>query len=241
MKEFYFPRYYPGDKGKLWRTIFENNTWNKPEIVPFIEEYSGVESCFSPDGNKFFYVHIDLKSEDFAHDIYVVEKNKKSWGIPGRLTNTDLGARRISPSVARSGSLYFSGDFDEPGQKDIYCSKLIQKRYSKPVNLGSPVNSWYHEEHVFVSPDESYILFDSYRPGEYGKSDIYVSFRKKDGTWGEAINLGPGINSGHYDWYPAVTPDGKYITFSRTLPDVNIDMYWVSSEIIEEIKQNEKK
>jgi len=239
--EFFFTRYSPGKQGKLWMTRLENDNWTLPQVVSFLEGYHGVESCMSPDGNQLFYVWYDSESEDFLHNIYVIERIGKKWGVPHKLTKTDLGSRRISPSVARSGNLYFSGDFDEPGQKDIYCSRLINGEYSTPQNLGLSVNSTYHEEHVSVSPDEKYLLFDSYRPNEYGKSDIYVSYRMKDGTWSEARNLGPTVNSEHYDWYPIATPDGKYIIFSRTLPSIKINLYWVDTKIIEEFKPEELK
>lgn len=239
--EFFFTRYSPGEQGELWMTRLENDNWTLPQVVSFLKGYHGVESCISPDGNQLFYVWFDSESEDFLHDIYVIERIGKKWGVPHQLTKTDLGSRRISPSVARNGNLYFSGDFDEPGQKDIYCSRLIIGEYSTPQNLGLSVNSTYHEEHVYVSPDEKYLLFDSYRPSEYGKSDIYVSYRMKDGTWSEARNLGSSINSEHYDWYPIATPDGKYIIFSRTLPSIKIDLYWVDAKIIEELKPEELK
>ena len=239
--EFFFTRYLPGEQGELWMTRLENDFWTLPQVVSFLGGYHGVESCMSPDGNQLFYVWYDSESEDFLHDIYVIERIGKKWGVPHQLTKTDLGSRRISPSIARGGNLYFSGDFDEPGQKDIYCSRLITGEYSTPQNLGLSVNSRYHEEHVYVSPDEKYLLFDSYRPNEYGKSDIYVSYRMKDGTWSEARNLGPTVNSNHYDWYPIATPDGKYIIFSRTVPSIKIDLYWVDAKIIEELKPKEFK
>jgi hypothetical protein len=46
-----------------------------------------------------------------------------------------------------------------------------------------------------VSPDESYMIFTTTRPGDYGGGDLYVSFRGADGYWGEPINLGPEVNS----------------------------------------------
>ena len=236
-REFFFTRYSPEEQGKLWMTRLENDSWTLPQVVSFLGGYHGVESCMSPDGNKLFYVWYDSESEDFLHNIYVIDRIEKKWGVPHQLTKTDLGSRRISPSVAISGNLYFSGDFDEPGQKDIYCSRLINGEYSTPQNLGLSVNSTYHEEHVYISPDEKYLLFDSNRPSEYDKSDIYVSYRMKDGKLSEARNLGPSVNSEHYDWYPIVTPDGKYIIFSRTLPSIKIDLYWVDAKIIEELKQ----
>jgi Tol biopolymer transport system component len=239
--EFFFTRYSPGEQGELWMTELDNDNWTLPRVVSFLKDCHGVESCMSFDGNQLFFVWYDPESGNFQHDIYVIERIGKKWGVPHQLTKTNLGSRRISPSVARNGNLYFSGDFNKAGQKDIYCSRLINGKYSTPQNLGSSVNSTYHEEHVFISPGEHYLLFDSYRPSEYGEPDIYVSYRMKDGTWSEAQNLGPSVNSEYGDWYPKTTPDGKYIIFSRTFPSIKIDLYWVDAKIIKDLKPEELK
>jgi len=240
-REFYFTRYSPGGLAKLWATEIKDAVWTKPRVLSFMDAFPGAESCIHPGGEKFFYVHFDSESEGIKHDIYVVEKSETGWGVPHPLTRTELGKRRISPYVASNGNLYFSGDFDSPGQKDIYCSRLIDGVYATPHNLGPSVNSDYHEEHVYVSPDERCILFDSYRPDVYGKSDIYFSYRMKDGTWSKAQNLGPTVNSEHYDWYPIVTPDGKCLIFSRTLSSGKINLYWVDAKIIENLKPGESR
>lgn len=203
-----------------------------------MDEYRGGESCISPDGKYFFYVWVNRTSETVKHDIYKVERTESGWNTPAKLTDVDLGNRRISPSVASNGNLYFSGDFDDPGQKDIYYSEFISGRYSTPINLGDKVNSEYHESHVYVSPDESYILFDSHRPNENGKTDIYISIKTKDGSWSEAKNVGSLVNSEYSDWYPSVTPDGKYIMYSRNI-DRAADIMWVDAKIIESLRPRE--
>ena len=109
-------------------------------------------------------------------------------------------------------------------------------RYSAPVNLGPKVNSVYHESHVYVSPDESYLLFDSQRPNENGKTDIYISVKTNDGSWSKAKNIGPPVNSQYSDWYPGVTIDGKYLMFSRNI-DGLADIMWVDVKIIEKFKE----
>ncbi len=88
------------------------------------------------------------------------------------------------------------------------------------------------------SPDESYILFDSDRPDGYGKSDIYISFRTKDSFWSKAKNVGWSVNSEYSDWYPTITPDGKYLMFSRNI-DGLANIMWVSAKIIEELRPKE--
>jgi|GEM_PF-634082 len=235
-REFYFTRYSPGHQGSIYFMRYADGTWSKPQKLPFMDDYPGGESCFSPDKPILYFVWYDTSSEAFIHDIYAVEKKGPEWGTPFRLTNTDLGARRISPSVSKNGTLYFSGNYDDPGDKDIYRSRLINGTYTKPENLGKRINSNDYEEHVYVAPDESYIVYDSYRPSPIGKSDLYVSYQQNDGSWSDSQNLGIQVNSEHYDWYPKVTPDGKYLMFARTMPDRSIDIYWVEAKIIEELK-----
>jgi ankyrin repeat protein len=97
---------------------------------------------------------------------------------------------------------------------------------------------------IFVSPcfspEESFLIFHSNRPGGYnGLNDLYVSFHKKNGAWSEPINLGKMINS-----YPSssakVSPDGKYLFFT-SIRDGILGTFWVDAKIIAELKPAELK
>ena len=63
----------------------------------------------------------------------------------------------------------------------------------------------------------------------------FVCFKKKDGSWGNAKNLGSPVNTNYSDWYPTVTPDGKYLMFSRNI-DGLADLMWVDAKIIDELR-----
>ena len=91
-----------------------------------------------------------------------------------------------------------------------------------------PVGGLHPGGHPSVAPDERYIIFDSERPGGFGADDLYVCFRKPDGSWGEAINLGDTINSPGGEAIPHMTPDGKYLLYTAKR-----DIYWVSTEFID--------
>ncbi|MCK4943042.1 MAG: PD40 domain-containing protein [Candidatus Aminicenantes bacterium] len=86
-----------------------------------------------------------------------------------------------------------------------------------------------------MAPDGSYLLYDSNKPGGYGEFDIYITYRKVDGTWTKPINLGDKINSKYSENRVYVSPDDKYLfyTSSRT---GNLDAYWVDTKIIAELK-----
>ena len=82
------------------------------------------------------------------------------------------------------------------------------------------------------------------REGGFGDSDLYISFRQKDDSWGPAINMGDKVNSDKWDAYASVTPDGKYILFNRLIDGSNddkmdVDIYWVDAKIIETLRSKQ--
>ena len=61
----------------------------------------------------------------------------------------------------------------------LYKSKLIQGRFSEPVNLGDVINTKYNEGDTFIAPDESYLLVTCKgRPDQMGGNGIFISFKK---------------------------------------------------------------
>jgi Tol biopolymer transport system component len=95
----------------------------------------------------------------------------------------------------------------------------------------------------FISPDGDYILFSADKEVGGRSIDLFVSFRKKDGSWTNRIHLGENINgSFNNDNIGAiVTPDGKYLFFISVGKDRPFGIYWVDAKIIEELKPKELK
>jgi len=89
---------------------------------------------------------------------------------------------------------------------------------------------------AFIAPDESYLIWDSEREDGYGDSDLYISFKQEDSSWGEAINLGDKINTGAWESNGYVTPNGKYLFFNRGVGPGNVDIFWVDAGIIETLR-----
>ena len=119
--------------------------------------------------------------------------------------------------------------------------------FGAPVNMGRPVNSEHRESDSCVAPDGSYIVLTSDRPGGHGNGDLYVSFRDpSSGAWGEPVNLGPQINTADTDYCPMITPDGRYLFFSRRVSDpidsgwegvIAGEVYWVDTTVIERLRE----
>lgn len=80
--------------------------------------------------------------------------------------------------------------------------------WSKPEPLPASINSVGWESSGCISPDGRYFFFSSDRSEGYGELDIYMSELQYDGTWGDPINLGPGINTPGNEDAPFMHADG---------------------------------
>lgn len=228
LKEFYFIR---GDEEnrKQEFVVFKNknNRWHESVISPRVGQPS-----IAPDGKT---MHLGRR---------YMERTETGWS---ERKNLDLPFKdiRIMRLTASSKGTYYFDTYDEKKEDfPIRYSRLIDGEYEKPKLLSKEINTGIQLNHPFIAPDESYLIWDAIRDDGYGDSDLYISYRQQDGSWGEAINLGDKINTGAWDAAGYITPDGKYFFFQRmiasgtdgTLPDV--DIYWVDAQFIETLRQN---
>jgi len=196
----------------------DNGKWSTPEAVPFSGRYFDFSPSIPPDGSQMVFSSSRPRAgQKLSVGIWAVEKTATGWSSPKDLGAAINGAGEGagSPSMAASGTLYFVAQrSDSSGGLDIYRAKRIEGQYSEPENLGPVVNSPARENDVYVAPDESYIILTSDRPGGLGENDLYLSKNEK-GVWTQPRNLGPAVNTAGGECCPSVSPDGKYLFFSR--------------------------
>jgi len=117
--------------------------------------------------------------------------------------------------------------------------------YDTPEHVFTAIDTIDTEGDMYVAPDESYMIISLWdHPGNIGssKGDLYITFKKKDGTWTDEINMGEVINMRCGENCPMVSPDGKYFFFNRYCEDLEKgDMYWVDAKIIETYRPKEMK
>ncbi len=226
----------PGPDNDKWLDTYltmrrENGRWSAPWVPAF-----GAMLVFSPDGRRAFFSRPPRRGAQ--DDIWVAERQADNWSDPKCL---NFVARypemrfAAMPTVARSGALYFVSR--APGVQSeigIYRAALVNGEYGKPELLPPSINrppflNWT----PFIAPDESYLLFSSNRTGSLDKwGDLYISRRSVDGTWSEPVSLGEPVNSKLQERIPAVSPDGKYLFFTRDTPGYDEDVYWVTTASI---------
>jgi Tol biopolymer transport system component len=84
---------------------------------------------------------------------------------------------------------------DDQGNGDIYLSEQDGFYWSRPIPIAGEVNSSSWEGSATFSADMNTIYFASERPGGYGGRDLWMATRSPDGTFGNAKNMGAGINT----------------------------------------------
>ncbi|MBP7509930.1 MAG: PD40 domain-containing protein [Prolixibacteraceae bacterium] len=216
--------------------------WTVPEVTPY---YGGPN--FSIDGKRLYFpgLYPDKKTDG----PYFIDKQGNDWSHPQKL---DIVARfpeikgAGSFSFTHNGTFYFNGD---AGGKElikesrIFRIKLVNGEYTKLELLPDNINlSPYNNLFPLIAPDESYLIFTSNRKGSLGGGDLYISFHNIDtDTWTEPINMGEPINTVKEERLPGLSPDGKYLFFTRLtrsgFPDFDHDIFWVSTEVIVRLKE----
>ena len=241
-KEFYFTIQTPGKGYRIYFTEETNNGWTKPAPVSFSSNYSDVDMCITPDGQRMYFgstrsINGDAKSN---FKIWYVERINDGWSDAKYLNApVNNGQRALYPSITKNGTMFFQAVRDDSyGEMDIYYSELIDNSYQNPVHLGKEINTKYAEGDILISPDENYMIVNSKgRADDMGGGDLYISFKNKNGSWGELTNMGEPINSTETDYCPMLSPDGKYFFFTSRRSG-NGDIYWVDAKIIEELRKN---
>ncbi|HEY4651928.1 MAG TPA: OmpA family protein [Pontibacter sp.] len=158
-----------------------DGTWGEPKSISDKINTKDYESdaYITKDGQTLFF-STSAYSENGDLDIYVSQRQKDgSWGTPKSIGNTiNTPFDDDSPYFSeRTGTLYFaSTGHNTMGGYDIFASKYdsVARRWAKPVNLGSPINTPDDDTYYRLSPDGSYAYLSSYRIGGYGEKDIYT-------------------------------------------------------------------
>jgi Tol biopolymer transport system component len=238
-KEFFFTRVIKAPNTQIMYTTINEGRWTKPSLSPIAYECSEGEPHISPDGNRLFYASrrplpgsTQLTSNP---NIWISKKSGSSWSEPYLLENPFRdGNFLMYVTSANNGTIYFRS------RLGVYRSNFDDGKYAEPEFLPEEINAPTKGNHPYIAPDESYIIFDAQRnpPEGFGSSDLYISFRKSNGSWTKALNMGKNINSKGYEIAPSVSSDGKFLFFESDKAG-SMDIYWVSGKIIEGLRPKE--
>jgi len=237
-KEIYWSAWsskYPPENGQgsteqIYFSEFRNGSWMKPGLAEFVKDHLTIINggpVFSIDGKRLYFYSVDRPGGRGSMDTWYIEKVGGEWSLPINAGETyNSPEADWSPIFTRPGNAY----------KNFGSTVKYEFNYNTFLNPDSIV---FHRGYrpifpVYISPDESYLIFDSQLDEGFGDLDLYISFKTDDDTWSDPVNMGDKINTKARERFPVVSPDGKYLFFMRHTPGQ--DFFWVSTAIIKNLK-----
>lgn len=171
--------YYEEGAGDIYTSTLEGGAWSKP--VPLNKNINSphfweTSASISADGKRLFFTS-NRPGGQGELDIYVSELDSKgSWGKAVNLGPTiNTPFHEDSPFIHHDGvTLFFSSDgHPTMGSNDIFKSEFRDGQWSKPVNLGYPINSIEYDGFFMLSADKKTGYYSALREDGLGSADIY--------------------------------------------------------------------
>ncbi|EKB49434.1 OmpA family protein [Cecembia lonarensis] len=120
-------------------------------------------------------------------------------------------------TISADGNILIYTSCDAPdsfGSCDLYVAYKVNGQWQRSQNMGKNVNSRSWDSQPSLSADGRILFFSSNRRGGYGGNDIWYSLRMPDGSWSEAKNLGPVINTPKDEVSPFIYFNNEILFFA---------------------------
>ncbi len=185
-----------------------------------LNQYQNVRDfCITQSGDEAYFT-VQSANQDLSQ-IVCVKKNDKGWGEPILLPFCNQFIYMEPFLFNNDKELYFVSDRPvadtSKTKKDFdiwYVSrKDKQSAWSKPINLGAPVNTQLDEFYPSLSQNKNlYFTLDA--PNGAGKDDIY--FCKWNGSgYEKPVFLNQNINSEGHEFNAYVAIDESYLIYTK--------------------------
>lgn len=229
LDEVYFSVQPKEGTADIYFSKIEDKKWKPIQKAKFTkgQKAGEMEPFVRADGNRIYFTGY---SSDFSdEEIWYVDRLANGWSNAIKLDSPINDDDVMNLTQAKNGDVFY----DNRSKRKMYYSSSknggISKLQEVEVEIGS---------HAFISSSQDYLLVQAQNKEDKNRnSDIYVYFKEKGGAWTKPINLGNTVNSNFHERVPGVTPDGKYLFFSRYNEEGGIaNLYWVSTEVIENVR-----
>ncbi|MBC8475315.1 MAG: PD40 domain-containing protein [Bacteroidetes bacterium] len=179
---------------------------------------------------------IDANAVGAGHqeDIWFSQKNGDQWDLSNPIsTNVNSIYNEGAPTFSADGKYVIfvgcefgeRGDFEYgegrtgKGSCDLFASEKEGSNWSKPFNMGAPINTGNWESQPSFSSDGKTLYFirgkvrfkQRRNPGE---QDIYMTQIQDDGSWSLPKKLSDKINTPGREESVQIHPDGQTLYFS---------------------------
>jgi outer membrane protein OmpA-like peptidoglycan-associated protein len=197
-------------------------------------KYHEAVAAFNKAGDVVYFTRNNFTEKDLKRDnegtnhlkLYRAKLTNNEWTdveeLPFNSESYSVGQPALSWDEKK---LYFVSDMPGSlGATDIYVVDLLEDGgFSEPVNLGDKINTAGREMFPFASESRFYFASDGHLG--IGGLDIFEMYLEDE--MGEAINLGPPLNSNRDDFAYYVNEENQrgYFSSNRTDGKGGDDIY----------------
>ncbi len=167
--------------GDIYLSTKKGKTWSIPTKMPEGVNTKYLENSASmTQGGRFLYFTSNRFGGLGGEDIYMCERKLNGqWSEPKNLgSQINTPYDDDAPFITPDGKiLYFSSKgHNSMGGFDIFKSTYDESlnTWTKPVNMGFPINTPEHDIFFVWSQDGQRAYFSSHRQDSYGMHDIYM-------------------------------------------------------------------
>lgn len=235
---FYFQVYTPDYDSTIYYSERLDSVWTEPVEAPFAIDQNIQLSSVSANGNMLYLSTNDRNNSELLK----IDITSEGWGELELLpTPINSDSSEGSYQEMKDGTAYFDSSREGSAGKDIWRVSNLTDGTMKAENVGQVVNSDSWEFSPVIAPDGSYLIFGSDRYGRSGRAHLFISFDDGNGEWTKPVNLnssGAQVNvSRANQGQAALSPDGEYLFFMRHYDMNTMDVYWVSTSFLDDIKE----
>lgn len=164
--------------GDLFISYLVGKLWSKPENLgkAINTEYHESSASFSYDGKILYFVS-DRKGGYGGHDIYYSEINEKGKFEKavniGPVINTEYDEEAVFMMPDGKTMYFASKGHNSIGGYDIFKTTFENGQWTKPVNLGIPINTPDDDAFLVLAASGRRGYYSSGSLGGYGGMDLY--------------------------------------------------------------------
>jgi outer membrane protein OmpA-like peptidoglycan-associated protein len=151
-------------------------------------------------------------------ELYVSKRQGESWTEAEPLPKPISSPyNEGSACLSKDGTTMFFSRCECPschGNCDLFVTRFKNGQWTVPQSLGMAVNSTGWDSQPTLSRTEDTLYFASDRIGGFGLSDIWFTYKLKNGQWAKAQNMGPIVNTRESEVSPFYHPLYNVLYFS---------------------------
>lgn len=180
----------------------------------------------SPDGSILYFTRVKHPANSDGirdpGDIWFCKRGSDGAWLPAENAGPVWNNREYNSIIGffdQGKGAYLTGQYDPSGNpspfRGISVSYYSAGHWTYPV----PVEVKYYvqnTEHInaSLSPDGTIMVFSLESYNSRGAEDLYVSFKRHDGSWTDIQNLGPVINTPNEEMTPFISANNKTLIFA---------------------------